>query len=207
MTVRVVIVDDQTLFAETLRTVLDADPGIEVVGVLSRGSELLDLVRASVDRTVDVALVDVDMPGMTGIGTVQALRAIPQADDLRVLMLTVFTSPGVVRAALDAHVSGFLSKNVHAGELVRAIRSVAEGGRVIDPDLAASAALIGPNPLTEMEQRVLRCTEGGADTRSIAAELFLTVGTVKNHLSHVIQKLGVRNRAEALRTAQENGWI
>lgn len=207
MTVRVVIVDDQTLFAETLRTALDADPGIEVVGVLSCGPALLDLVRASAGTTVDVALVDVDMPGMTGIETARALRSIPQADGVRVLMLTVFTSPGIVRAALDAHVSGFLSKNVHARELVRAIRVVAEGGRVIDADLAASAALVGPNPLTDMEQRVLRCTEGGVDTRSIAAELFLTVGTVKNHLSHAIQKLGVRNRAEALRTAKENGWV
>ena len=122
-------------------------------------------------------------------------------------MLTVFTSPGVVRAALDARVAGFLGKNVHTRELLRAIRTAADGGRVVDPELAAAAALIGPNPLTETERRVLRCTQGGTDTQSIATELLLTVGTVKNHLSHVIQKLGVHNRVEAFQKAQQNGWI
>ena len=92
-------------------------------------------------------------------------------------------------------------------ELLRAIRTAADGGRVVDPELAAAAALIGPNPLTETERRVLRCTQGGTDTQSIAAELLLTVGTVKNHLSHVIQKLGVHNRVEAFQKAQQNGWI
>ena len=204
MTVRVAVVDDQTLFAETLRTALNTDPGVDVVAVLSSGAEFLKTVSST---AVDVALIDVDMPGMSGLETGRALADIPQAAAVQVVMLTVFTSPGVVRAALDARVAGFLGKNVHTRELLRAIRTAADGGRVVDPELAAAAALIGPNPLTETERRVLRCTQGGTDTQSIATELLLTVGTVKNHLSHVIQKLGVHNRVEAFQKAQQNGWI
>ena len=139
-------------------------------------------------------LVDVDMPGMSGLDTVRALAGVPQAAGARVIMLTVVTSPGVVRAALDARVSGFLGKDVHARDLLQAIRTVADGGRVVSPELAASAALLGPNPLTEAKQRVLRYVREGTDTATAAAQLFLSTGTVKNHLSHAIQKLGVHNR-------------
>ena len=97
MTIRVAVVDDQILFTETLKILLAADPGIEVVGVLSSGPELLRLVRA---QPVDVILVDVDMPGMSGLDTVRALARIPRAAAARIIMLTVVTAPGVVRAAL-----------------------------------------------------------------------------------------------------------
>lgn len=204
MTIRVAVVDDQTLFTETLKILLAADPGIEVVGVLSSGPELLRLVRA---QPVDVILVDVDMPGMSGLDTVRALARIPRAAAARIIMLTVVTAPGVVRAALDARVAGFLGKDVHARDLLQAIRTVADGGRVVGADLAASAALVGPNPLTEAERRVLRRVRDGADTTAAAKQLLLSTGTVKNHLSHAIQKLGVHNRAEAVRIAQDNGWI
>lgn len=204
MTIRVAVVDDQILFTETLKILLAADPGIEVVGVLSSGPELLRLVRA---QPVDVILVDVDMPGMSGLDTVRALARIPRAATARIIMLTVVTAPGVVRAALDARVAGFLGKDVHARDLLQAIRTVADGGRVVGADLAASAALVGPNPLTEAERRVLRRVRDGADTTAAAKQLLLSTGTVKNHLSHAIQKLGVHNRAEAVRIAQDNGWI
>lgn len=204
MTIRVAVVDDQVLFTETLKILLAADPGIEVVGVLSSGPELLRLVRA---QPVDVILVDVDMPGMSGLDTVRALARIPRAAAARIIMLTVVTTPGVVRAALDARVAGFLGKDVHARDLLQAIRTVADGGRVVSADLAASAALVGPNPLTEAERRVLRRVRDGADTTAAAKQLLLSTGTVKNHLSHAIQKLGVHNRAEAVRIAQDNGWI
>lgn len=204
MTIRVAVVDDQILFTETLKILLAADPGIEVVGVLSSGPELLRLVRA---QPVDVILVDVDMPGMSGLDTVRALARIPRAAAARIIMLTVVTTPGVVRAALDARVAGFLGKDVHARDLLQAIRTVADGGRVVSADLAASAALVGPNPLTEAERRVLRRVRDGADTTAAAKQLLLSTGTVKNHLSHAIQKLGVHNRAEAVRIAQDNGWI
>ena len=204
MTIRVAVVDDQILFTETLKILLAADPGIEVVGVLSSGPELLRLVRA---QPVDVILVDVDMPGMSGLDTVRALARIPRAAAARIIMLTVVTAPGVVRAALDARVAGFLGKDVHARDLLQAIRTVADGGRVVGADLAASAALVGPNPLTEAERRVLRRVRDGADTTAAAKQLLLSTGTVKNHLSHAIQKLGVHNRAEAVRISQDNGWI
>ena len=204
MTIRVAVVDDQILFTETLKILLAADPGIEVVGVLSSGPELLRLVRA---QPVDVILVDVDMPGMSGLDTVRALARIPRAAAARIIMLTVVTAPGVVRAALDARVAGFLGKDVHARDLLQAIRTVADGGRVVGADLAASAALVGPNPLTEAERRVLRRVRDRADTTAAAKQLLLSTGTVKNHLSHAIQKLGVHNRAEAVRIAQDNGWI
>lgn len=204
MTIRVAVVDDQVLFTETLKILLAADPGIEVVGVLSSGPELLRLVRA---QPVDVILVDVDMPGMSGLDTVRALARIPRAAAARIIMLTVVTTPGVVRAALDARVAGFLGKDVHARDLLQAIRTVADGGRVVSADLAASAALVGPNPLTEAERRVLRRVRDGADTTAAAKQLLLSTGTVKNHLSHAIQKLGVHNRAEAVRISQDNGWI
>jgi two-component system, NarL family, response regulator DesR len=145
------------------------------------------------------------MPGLDGLTTAAALaRELPET---RSLILTTFGRPGYLRRAIDAGAAGFLLKDAPATQLADAIRAVAAGGRVIDPGLAAAAIADGVSPLTEREQDVLAAARSEATAAEIAASLYLSEGTVRNYLSAAIRKLGARNRADALRIAEEKGWL
>jgi two-component system response regulator DesR len=126
---------------------------------------------------------------------------------VKIVIVTTFGRPGYLRAAMAAGASGFLLKDAPAAELADAIRRVATGQRVVDPALAADALAQGDSPLTEREAEVLAAAAGHDAIAVIAAELHLSPGTVRNHLSAAIQKLGARNRAEALQIAQQKGWL
>ena len=123
------------------------------------------------------------------------------------LIVTTFGRPGYLRRAMDAGVSGFVVKDTPAEQLAKMVRTVHAGQRVIDPDLAAESLMQGHNPLSEREQQVLRLVEGGASMTAIASELFLSVGTVRNHVSSAIHKTGAANRTGAAVTARERGWL
>jgi two-component system response regulator DesR len=152
-----------------------------------------------------VALLDIEMPGLDGIAAAGALRrALPGT---RVLILTTFGRPGFLRRAMAAGASGFLLKDAPAGELAVAIRRTVAGDRVVDPVLAAQALSDGQSPLSHREEEVLRASVDGASVAQIASRLFLSEGTVRNHLSSAIQKLDARNRTEAARIAEEKGWL
>ena len=200
--IRVLIADDQALVRGALATLLGLEQDIDVVAQAGTGREAVALVR---ERAVDVALLDIDMPDMDGLAAAAALTA---ADtECRSLIVTTFGRPGYLSRALEAGASGFLVKDTPPEELAEAIRRIHAGGRVIDPTLAQELVILGPDPLSAREKDVLRLAGRGADARTIAATLFLGEGTVRNYLSSAIAKTQARNRTEAARTAETNGWL
>ena len=155
--------------------------------------------------TPDVALLDIEMPGSTGLDAADELRrALP---DCRILILTTFGRPGYLRRAMEGGASGFLLKDAPATELAAAIRRAVAGERVVDPGLAAAALSQGESPLTRREHEVLLASREHATVADLAGALYLSPGTVRNHLSSAMQKLDARNRAEAVRFAEEKGWL
>ncbi|WP_327737229.1 response regulator transcription factor [Streptomyces nojiriensis] len=200
--IRILLAEDQSMVREALAALLGLEPDIEVRVQVARGDEVLAAARA---HDVNVALLDIEMPGMTGIEAAAVLRA--ELPDLRIVILTTFGRPGYLRGAMEAGASAFLVKDAPAAQLAAAVRKVLQGERVIDPTLAAAALAEGANPLTDREREVLREAESGATNAELAARLHLSQGTVRNYLSTAIQKLAARNRAEAVRTAREKGWL
>ncbi|MFI6924435.1 response regulator [Nonomuraea spiralis] len=196
--IRVLIADDQDLVRGGLAALLSLEDGIEVVAEVGRG----DLVESAVaEHRPDVVLLDIEMPGMSGLEVAERLRG------HRVVIVTTFGRPGYLSRALDAGVSGFVVKDAPVAELTAAVRRVMAGETVIDPKLAVSALTVGPSPLTQREAEVLRTAAGGVTVADIAKALFLTEGTVRNYLSSAIGKTGARNRAEAVRVAESRGWL
>ena len=200
--IRVLIADDQALVRGALATLLGLEHDIDVVAQAGTGRAVTALVR---EHAVDVALLDIDMPDMDGLAAAAALTA--AGTGCRSLIVTTFGRPGYLSRALEAGASGFLVKDTPPEELAEAIRKVAAGLRVIDPTLAQESVIVGPNPLTDREKDVLRLAARGADAHDIADSLHLGAGTVRNYLSSAISKTHARNRTEAARTAETNGWL
>ncbi|WP_114560265.1 response regulator transcription factor [Desertihabitans aurantiacus] len=202
MTIRVLVADDQDLVRGALAALLGLERDLEVVAEVGTGDAVLPAVR---EHRVDVALLDIEMPGMDGIAVAGQLAA--AGTGCRSLVVTTFGRPGYLRRAMDAGASGFVVKDTPAGQLAEAVRRVHAGLRVVDPMLAAESLTSGHNPLTEREREVLRAALTGASAGEIAARLHLSEGTVRNHLSGAIGKTGTRNRAAAASVARENGWL
>jgi two-component system response regulator DesR len=200
--IRVLIAEDQAMIREALAALLSFEDDIEVVAQVGRGDEV---VAAAVDHEADVALLDIEMPGMDGLTAAAELRRAKPG--VKIVILTTFGRPGFMRRAMESGVSAFLVKDSPADKLAQTVRTVLAGGRVIDPDLAAAALAEGDNPLTQRERDVLAASADGSMISEIATRLFLSEGTVRNYLSVCIQKTGARNRAEALRIAEERGWL
>ncbi|MFI0983046.1 response regulator [Streptomyces sp. NPDC021093] len=201
-TIRVLLAEDQSMVREALAALLGLEPDIEVVAQVARGDEVLAAARAT---PVDVALLDIEMPGLTGIEAAALLSA--GLPELKIVVLTTFGRPGYLRTAMEAGAHAFLVKDAPAAQLAAAVRKVLAGERVIDPTLAAAALAGGANPLTDRERDVLRAAADGSTNAEVAAALQLSQGTVRNYLSTAIQKLATRNRAEAVRVAREKGWL
>ena len=200
--IRVVIAEDQSMVRGALVALLSLEPDIDVVGEVASGDRVVEVVLR---ERPDVALLDIEMPGMDGIEAARAVHEFVPA--CKVLILTTFGRPGYLRGAMDAGAVGFLVKDAPASELAEAIRRTMRGERVIDPDLAMAALSSGPNPLTDREREVLRLSLGGASISEMARALFLSQGTVRNYLSGAISKLNARNRHDAARIAEERGWL
>jgi two-component system response regulator DesR len=199
---KVLIAEDVDLVAEAFEALLSTEPTIIVVGRVGRGDLVLDAVRAT---DPDVALLDVDMPGMTGIEATEQIVA--SGHRCRVLLLTALPGVGHLHKALSAGASGYLVKATTGNRLIEGIRTVAAGGTVIDPQLAIDALRTGPNPLTQREVEILRLAESGISTEAIAKELYLSPGTVRNYLSNAMTKLDATTRVEAMATARRRGWL
>ncbi len=200
--ISLVIVDDQAMLRGALSALLELEGDMTVVGVAGTGEEAIDVVSAT---RPDVCLMDIQMPGMDGIAATRAVRA--ASPDTRVLIVTTFARPGYLRSALDAGASGFVVKDAPAEQLADAVRRVHAGLRVVDPALAEASLFEGTNPLSERERQVLRLAADGRSAAAIASEVFLSAGTVRNNLSAAIGKVGASNRAQAVRIAQDKGWI
>jgi two-component system, NarL family, response regulator DesR len=200
--ISVILADDQHLVRGALAALLNLEDDIEVVGEVGRGDELVEAVERLMP---DVALVDIEMPGLDGLAATATLSSVvPQ---VRVLVLTTFGRPGYLRRAMEAGALGFVVKDTPADQLADAVRRVSRGERVVDPALAASTLAGGTSPLTGRERDVLVAARGGATVSDIAQRLFLSEGTVRNYLSSSIAKTGSRNRVEALRVAEQSGWL
>ncbi len=185
-----------------LVSLMGLEPDIEVVAQVERGDEVVAAAQAAAP---DVAVLDIEMPGIDGIEATALLTAALPAT--RVLILTTFGRPGYLRRALEAGALGFMMKDAPSRELATAIRDVAAGRRRIDPALAADAIVDGRSPLTEREQQVLEAAAGHATAGDIALRFHLSEGTVRNYLSSAIQKVGARNRREAVEIATRKGWL
>ncbi|HWV77815.1 MAG TPA: response regulator transcription factor [Isoptericola sp.] len=200
--IRLLLADDQALVRGALAALLDLEADLEVVAQVGRGDEVLDAAR---EHAADVALLDVEMPGLDGIAAAAALRR--ELPACRSLIVTTFGRPGYLRRALDAGASGFVVKDTPAEQLADAVRRVHAGLRAVDPELAVASLAVGASPLTERERHVLALAADGGTVAQVAAEAFLSEGTVRNYLSAAIGKTGARTRAEAVRIAQDNGWL
>ena len=200
--IRVLLAEDQAMVRGALASLLSLEPDIEVVAQVDRGDAA---VAAAAEHRPDIALLDIEMPGMSGLEATPLICA--RDSRIRILILTTFSRPGYLRRALQAGASGFLLKDTPAEQLARAIRRVYAGERVVDPGLAAAALAAAECPLTAREREILAATRAYTTVAELAAALHLSPGTVRNHVSSALQKLGARNRNEALRIAEEQGWL
>jgi two-component system, NarL family, response regulator DesR len=200
--IRVLMAEDQAMVRGALATLLELESDIEVVAQVARGDEVLAAARRT---QPDIALLDIEMPGATGLEAAEALAV--ELPSCRVLILTTFGRPGYLRRAMERGAAGFLLKDAPASELAAAIRRALAGERIVDPGLAAAALSQGECPLTPREHEILAASRDYATVAELAQALYLSHGTVRNHLSSVMQKLDARNRAEAVRIAEGNGWL
>lgn len=216
MTIRVALVDDQPMLRLGFRMVLDAQADIEVVGEAGDGHEALALLAVT---PADVVLMDVRMPHLDGVAATRELHArggtVP-----RVLILTTFDLDEYVYAGLRAGASGFLLKDVPPAELIAAIRVVAAGDAVVAPSITRrlldrfahqlptdDAATAPHEPLTDREHEVLLLVAQGLSNSEVAGRLFLSEATVKTHVGHILTKLGLRDRVQAVVYAYETGLV
>jgi two-component system response regulator DesR len=200
--IRILLAEDSAILRDTLVAVLDLEDDLTVVADVGTGTQIMPSAR---QVRPDVAVLDIDLPGVDGLTAARQLST--ELPACRVLILTAHARPANLRAALDAHVAGFLAKDASARELIAAIRTVAGGGRVVDPEAAIAAIETQPSPLTTRETEVLRLHAQGADPRDIADTLFLSYGTVRNYLASATDKLGARNRTDAVLIANQRGWL
>jgi two-component system response regulator DesR len=200
--IRVLLAEDQDMVRGAIAALLSLEPDIQIVAQVDRGDTVLE---QALEHRPDVALVDIEMPGRDGIDAAAELhRDFPEC---RVLILTTFGRPWLMRRAMAAGASGFMLKDARAEELAVAIRRTAAGERVVDPQLAAQALSEGESPLSPREAEVLAASSDGSSVIEVASRLHLSEGTVRNYLSAVIQKLNARNRADAARIARVKGWL
>lgn len=198
----VLLAEDVHMVRGALAALLDLEPDIGVVSQVASGDAI---VAAALEHRPDVAVIDIDLPGIDGLTAAAELHtALPTC---RVLILTSLSRPGAVRRALDARVDGFMLKDAPSEKLANAVRQVAAGRRVIDGELALSAWDTEGCPLTSREIEILRLAATGENVADIAAQLFLSPGTVRNYLTTAVMKLNARNRLDAIRVATDNGWL
>ena len=212
--IRVVLVDDQTLVRQGVRSLLELAGDVQVVGEASDGEESLIVIR---EAAPDVVLLDLRMPKMDGVAVLRALQA--EGTCPPTIVLTTFDDDVALLEAVRAGAKGYLLKDVSLEQLTAALRDVAAGGTVIRPMVTERVlrglehirrdfdSLSPPDPLTRREVEILRLIAGGYSNREIAGALGTAEGTIKNHTSSILSKLGVRDRTRAVLKALELGYI
>lgn len=200
--IRVLLAEDMHMVRGALIALLNLEPDIQVIAEVSSGDKIVPMAR---QHKPDVAVIDIDLPILDGLSAAAKIRE--ELPSVRTLMLTSLGRPGTLRKALAARVDGFLLKDAPPGQLAGAIRDVAAGKRVVDSQLALAAWDRGECPLTDRELEVLRLAAAGSDAPEIAVALSLSAGTVRNYMTTIITKLNGRNRVDAIRIADEAGWI
>ena len=200
--IRLLLADDENLIRSALAALLGMQDDLQVVAQAASGDEALAMARI---HRPDVAVLDLQMPGRDGIAVAEALRS--DLPGCAAIIVTSHGRPGHLKRALAAGVRGFLPKTVSAQTLAAAVRTAHDGGRYLDPDLAAEAISAGDSPLTPREADVLELAADGVPVEEIAQRAALSPGTVRNYLSAAASKLGAANRHEAVHLARTHGWI
>ena len=200
--IRIVIAEDQGMLLGALRSLLSMEEDMEVVGLAKNGEEALMLVE---EHQPESCIMDIEMPVKTGLDAAEEMHS--TGSDCKVIILTTFARPGYFERARKASVRGYLLKDSPIEELVSAIRTIMDGKRIYAPELVDFVYEDdSENPLTERESQVLTLVAEGKTTKEIAAELFLSAGTVRNYISTILEKLNVGNRIEAIARFKEKGW-
>jgi DNA-binding NarL/FixJ family response regulator len=211
--IRIAVVDDHALFRAGLISLLGDMPGFLIVGEAGDGLQALELIRT---KRPDVLLLDVNMPGMSGVETVRAIRNLPTAEQCRILMLTISKSEEDLLGAITAGADGYLLKSAEPDELSKAIKFVYQGLSVLSPQvtrqvlkaaISGDATHVSENMLSSREMEVLICLAQGKTTANIAKELYISENTVKTHVRHILEKMEASNRAEAVSKATQMGLI
>ena len=199
--IKILIAEDQSMLLGALAALLDLENDFRVVGQVENGRLAIEKVE---QLNPDIVITDIEMPTMTGIELAQQIKA--QGFPCKVIILTTFARAGFLKRAMDAGVKGYLLKDAPSEELARAIRTVKQGGKVIDPDLVMET-WHDQDPLTEKERKALQLVAMGLTTDAIAERLHLSPGTIRNYLSNAVSKLDANNSVEAARIARQKGWL
>jgi two-component system, NarL family, response regulator DesR len=202
LTLKILLAEDVAMVRGALTALIELEPDLKVVAAIENGA---DIVPAALACQPDIAVIDIDLPGQDGLSA--AAQLYEKLPSCRTLILTNLSRAGTLRRALAAHVSGYILKDAPPERLASAIRNVAAGRRVIDPQLALSTWEGTQNPLSAREHDVLRLAADGSEPEEIAAALHLSVGTVRNYLTAIVTKLSARNRIDAIKTAYDAGWL
>lgn len=198
--IRIVIAEDQGMLLGAMKSLLSLEEDMEVVGLAKNGEEAIEQVRS---LKPDICIMDIEMPVKTGLDAAEALKD----EGCKIIILTTFARPGYFERARKAGVRGYLLKDSPIEELVNSIRIIMEGRRIYAPELVDFVYEDdSENPLTDRESQVLELVAEGKTTKEIAAELYLSAGTVRNYISTILDKLGVGNRIEAIQRFKEKGW-
>lgn len=200
--IKIVIAEDQGMLLGALKSLLSMEDDIEIVGLAKNGEEALQLVE---QHQPDICIMDIEMPVKTGLDAAEVIYA--EKYECKVIILTTFARPGYFERARKAGVRGYLLKDSPIEELVNSIRVIMDGRRIYAPELVDFVYEDdSENPLTERESQVLELVAEGKSTKEIAAELYLSAGTVRNYISTILEKLNVGNRIEAIARFKEKGW-
>ncbi len=202
LTLKILLAEDVAMVRGALVALIELEPDLKVVAAIENG---LDIVPTALSVQPDIAIIDIDLPGLDGLSAAAQLHE--RLPSCRTLILTNLGRAGTLRRALAAHVSGYMLKDAPPEQLATAIRNIAAGRRVIDPQLALSTWEGTQNPLSAREHEVLRLAADGSEPEEIAKALHLSVGTVRNYLTSVVTKLNARNRVDAIKTAYDAGWL
>jgi two-component system, NarL family, response regulator DesR len=202
LTLRILLAEDVAMVRGALVALIELEPDLKVVAAIENGE---DIVPTALECQPDIAIIDIDLPGLDGLSAAAQLH--DKMPSCRTLILTNLGRAGTLRRALAAHVSGYMLKDAPPEHLATAIRNIAAGRRVIDPQLAMSTWDGGQNPLSAREHEVLRLAADGAEPAEIASALHLSIGTVRNYLTTIVTKLNARNRVDAIKSAYDAGWL
>ncbi len=201
--IRVLSIDDHPLLSEGIATLINSQPGMELTASASTGAEGIRQYRLLMP---DVTLLDLRLPDLSGIEVLTAIRK--EFPGARIVLLTMFAGDAEMQRALRAGAQGYLLKSMESGQIVKTIRQVCAGQKRVPEEIASHLAEhIGDEPLTEREVEVIRHVSGGNRNRDIARLLFVCEETVKVHMKHIMEKLGARDRTQAMAIAARRGFI
>ncbi|EMB62267.1 response regulator transcription factor [Streptococcus mutans] len=197
---KLLVAEDQSMLRDALCQLLLMEDDVEEIYQAADGQEAIELLGK---QTVDVAILDIEMPIKTGLDVLEWIR---QYQDTKVIIVTTFKRSGYFKRALAAHVDAYVLKDRSASELMATIYTVLSGQREYSPELVEEVTF-DSNPLSEREQEVLQLVAKGASNQTIAEQLFLSNGTIRNYMTAIFNKLNANNRTDAVRIARENGWF